>query len=129
MRLLLDTNVLIGLLDPQVAEIEHNIQEAIRAPEAMLHASVASLWEIAIKMRLRKLSPGFTLGELPDLLRRMHIMLLVINERHVLTAVEPEPNTREPFDRLLLAQCIVENFRLVTVDRVLRHHPLAWRAS
>ena len=41
--------------------------------------------------------------------------------------LDPEPPTRDPFDRLLLAQCAVDNLRLVTVDRALAGHPLAWR--
>src|SRR5437588_4403599 len=115
MPLLLDTNVLIGLLDSSPETLDHNLREAIAAPEAMLYASVASLWEMAIKVRLRKLLLGFELGDLPDLLQHMDIVLLVINERHVLTVVQPEPRTRDPFDRLLLAQCIVESCRLVTI--------------
>lgn len=55
--------------------------------------------------------------------------LIVINHRHVLTAPEPEPATRDPFDRLLLAQCSVENLRLVTLDRALGSHALTWRAG
>src|SRR6266513_2925688 len=126
MRLLLDTNVLIGLLDSRLAGLDRNVRQAIAAPEAVLHASVASLWEMAIEVRLRKLLLGFELGQLPNLLHGMGIGLLVINERHVLTVVEPEPRTRDPFDRLLLAQCIVEDFRLLTLDLVLKQHPRAW---
>ena len=45
----------------------------------------------------------------------------------LLADAEPEPQTRDPFDRLLLGQCQVENLRLVTLDRALAAHPLAWR--
>jgi PIN domain nuclease of toxin-antitoxin system len=53
--------------------------------------------------------------------------LLIIDHRHVLAELDPEPATRDPFDRLLLAQCEVEGMRLVTVDTALSVHPLAWR--
>ena len=129
MRLLLDTNILIGLLDPHLPALDHNVRQAIAAPDTVLNASVASLWEMAIKVRLHKLLLGFELNDLPNLLQRMGVVPLVINERHVLTSVEPEPRTRDPFDRLLLAQCTVENFRLVTLDRVLKQHPMAWRPA
>jgi PIN domain nuclease of toxin-antitoxin system len=59
----------------------------------------------------------------------MGLVMLVINPEHVLATVEPEPATRDPFDRLLLGQCQVENMRLVTLDRALSSHPLAWRAD
>jgi PIN domain nuclease of toxin-antitoxin system len=47
------------------------------------------------------------------------INLVLIDARHVLASVLPEPATRDPFDRLLLAQCQVEGLRLVTIDRAL----------
>ena len=105
------------------------MRRAVSDPEAVLHASVASLWEIAIKSRLRKLAPVVSPALLPELLRRTGFELLVIDHRHVLATVEPSPATRDPFDYLLLAQCLVENLRLVTLDRALVAHPLAWRAS
>jgi PIN domain nuclease of toxin-antitoxin system len=55
----------------------------------------------------------------------MGVELVPINEHHTLIAVEPEPLTRDPFDRLLLAQCQVEDLRLVTIDRALVAHPMA----
>src|SRR5947209_3898195 len=73
--------------------------------------------------------PVFELGEFPDLLQRMGFAMLAINERHVLAVAQPKPRTRDPFDRLLLAQCMVENFRLVTIDRVLKHHQITWQPS
>ena len=45
-----------------------------------------------------------------------------------LADLKPEPQTRDPFDRLLLAQCAVEGLRLVTRDRALAKHRLSWKA-
>jgi len=99
------------------------------ASGADLTASVASLWEIAIKWRLGKLPIKTPPSALPDVLSRGKISLLNIDHRHVLAALDPEPATRDPFDRLLLAQCQVEGMRLVTVDKALAVHPLAWREA
>lgn len=129
MRLLLDTNVLIALIGEKADVLDRATREAVAAPDAELHASVASLWEIAIKSRLGKLALGVPLATLPGLFEQMRMTLIVINHRHVLTAPEPEPATRDPFDRLLLAQCSVENLRLVTLDRALGSHALTWRAG
>jgi PIN domain nuclease of toxin-antitoxin system len=52
---------------------------------------------------------------------------LNVDHRHAVEALEELPPTRDPFDRLLLAQCQVEGMRLVTLDRALARHPLAWR--
>ena len=101
---------------------------AVTAQENVLFASAASLWEIAIKARLGKIDPGLALNDLPEYLEEIGLNLLVINHRHAVWPLDPEPVTRDPFDRLLLAQCAVEDLRFVTVDRALRSHPLAWSA-
>jgi PIN domain nuclease of toxin-antitoxin system len=128
-RLLLDTNVLIALLDERLHALAGPMRDAVTDSEAAVHASVASLWEIAIKVRLGKLALGVSPTLLPELMQRIGLQLIVINHHHVLTVVQPEPATRDPFDRLLLAQCLIENLRLVTNDRALVMHPLAWREN
>jgi PIN domain nuclease of toxin-antitoxin system len=97
----------------------------LRDPHSEYHLSAASLWEIAIKSRLGKLRLKPRLNALPELLDSLGIAILAINEHHALAAVEPEPKTRDPFDRMLLAQCQIEGLRLVTMDRSLMSHPLA----
>jgi PIN domain nuclease of toxin-antitoxin system len=125
---LLDTNVFLTIIGERVDSLKRLMREALISSESAVHVSVASLWEIAIKVRLGKLALGMPLGLLPELTQRLGLELIAINHHHSLTAVEPEPATRDPFDRLLLAQCLIENLRLVTIDRVLVAHPLAWRA-
>jgi len=123
--LLLDTNVLIALIGEK--PLPAALKRAISAPGAQLVVSVASLWEIAIKSRLGKLKLCFPVEALGDFVEGIGAALLVIDARHAVTAAEPEPPTRDPFDRLLLAQAQVEDLRLVTLDRALAGHPLAWR--
>ena len=53
--------------------------------------------------------------------------LLPIIAAHTVSEVDPWPDTNDPFDRLLLAVCRVEGLRLVTRDRRLAGHPLAWK--
>lgn len=104
-----------------------SLSRRIGARDHTLFASVASLWEIAIKVRLGKLDAGVELASIPSMLASFDLTICPIDHRHALTSVHPEPPTRDPFDRMLLAQCQVENLRLVTVDRALVDHPLAWR--
>lgn len=129
MRLLLDSNVLIAMTRGQIDLLDSRIASAITSRENKCFASVASLWEIAIKARLGKLDPGMKLEELAGFLKSAAVDLLVIDERHAVTQAEPEPATRDPFDRMLLGQCQVEDMRLVTLDRTLSSHPLAWRSD
>jgi PIN domain nuclease of toxin-antitoxin system len=83
--------------------------------------------KIAIKTRTGKLDPGRPLDDIADFLEGIGLDLLPVKHEHVTALVEPQPPTRDPFDRLLLAQCRVEGLQLVTADRALADHPLAWR--
>lgn len=125
MRLLLDTHVLLALLDGRVSALGRDIERVVGSGEHAFFVSVASLWEIAIKWRLGKLPLNVPPEQLPELLNEMGLSTLAITAAHVLATVEPEPVTRDPFDRLLLGVCRIEDLRLVTVDRALVDHRLA----
>ncbi|RCW84528.1 type II toxin-antitoxin system VapC family toxin [Phyllobacterium bourgognense] len=125
MRVLLDTHILLAIIEQQLDRFTPGIRSLLVDPTGEFYVSVASLWEIAIKRRLGKLQLTPPLKALPSLLTSIGIELIAINEHHTLLAVEPEPLTRDPFDRLLLAQCQVEDLRLVTTDRALVAHPMA----
>ena len=125
MRLLLDTHVLLALVERRFADLPASIANLLQNPEHEHHLSAASLWEIAIKWRLGKLKLRPNLDALPELLRSLGIQIVAVNEHHAIGAVEPEPAARDPFDRMLLAQCQIENLRLVTIDRALLNHRLA----
>ena len=127
MRLLLDSHILLVFVERGAAGLPAAVAALLSNRDSEYHLSAASLWEIAIKSRLGKLRLTPSLGALPELLDRLGIRIVAINERHALASVEPEPMTRDPFDRMLLAQCQVEGLRLVTVDRALVSHPLAAR--
>jgi PIN domain nuclease of toxin-antitoxin system len=127
-RLLLDTQILIALIDQRPDRLGRQIETLLSARESVFSVSVASLWEIAIKTRLGKIELDMEIAMLPELIAAMRFDLLPILARHVLANAEPEPPTRDPFDRLLLAQCAVEGLRLVTIDRALVRHPLAFAA-
>jgi PIN domain nuclease of toxin-antitoxin system len=118
MRLLLDTHILLALVPTKLRELDPKLRSAVMSDDNASFVSAASLWEIAIKTRLGKLDPDLPLEH-----------LLVIDHRHAVAMIDPEPATRDPFDRLLLSQCLVEDLLLVTHDRALSGHPLAWRAS
>ncbi len=127
MRLLLDTRILLALIGPGAASLPAAAAALLSDGGNEHHLSAASLWEIAIKCRLGKLKLTHELGALPELLEGLGVRIVAIDERHALASVEPEPTTRDPFDRMLLAQCQVEGLRLLTVDRALVAHPLAAR--
>jgi len=72
---------------------------------------------------------GMDLDSLPDACASAAVTVLAINAAHVLAEAVPVPATRDPFDRLLLAQAQVEGMRIITIDRALGTPALAWRPT
>jgi PIN domain nuclease of toxin-antitoxin system len=127
MRLLLDTQIFLAMIGRGAGSLPAVAAARLTDGGNQHHLSAASLWEIAINSRLGKLKLTRELDALPELLGRLGVEVVAIDQRHALASVEPEPATRDPFDRMLLAQCQVEGLRLVTIDRALASHPLAAR--
>ena len=124
MRFLLDTHALLWFSEAN-PQLPHAVRIIIEDRNNACYISHVSAWEIAIKIRLGKLEPGLAIDHLPKAIGAMGLSILPITATHSLAEVEPVPPTRDPFDRLLLAQCIVENRRLATVDHALTGHPFA----
>jgi PIN domain nuclease of toxin-antitoxin system len=95
----------------------------IRDPANELLFSTVGLWEIAIKLSLGR--TDFRLE--PRLLRRRAIetgyIELPIDAEHCFAVAELPPLHRDPFDRLLIAQAIVEGVTLLTADAKVAAYP------
>jgi PIN domain nuclease of toxin-antitoxin system len=129
LRLLLDTHILLPMVDGSGRDLPAHIRMAVTHEDADLYASVASAWEVAIKHRLGKLPLPCPLSNWPGALTSLNIAIIPIRTAHVIREAEPSPQTRDLFDRLYLAICAVEQMRLVTLDEKLVDHPLAWRPA
>ena len=119
MRYLLDTNaLLVGGLD--FAALRPSYQRILRDPTNDLLLSPASIWELAIKVRLGKLNlQGVTLDDLAgEFRRRLRIRLLPIKQSQLLhiAALPKVPNHGDPFDLLIIAQALTENLPVLTSD-------------
>lgn len=129
MRLLLDTNILLPLVDGGGRTLPAGIVNALASADHGLWASVASIWEVAIKHQLGKLPLPCPLESWPMALTALNVTAIPIRTAHVIKSVDPWPATEDPFDRLLLAICATESLQLLTLDAKLADHPLAWRAA
>ena len=127
MRCLLDTHIVLAVLRNDIHQRFPAAGKLVVSEDFTGFVSVASLWEIAIKSRLGKLDPGMELEAMPQSLEGTGLSILHIDIPHVITPAEPEPETRDPFDRLLLAQCQAEGLLLVTIDRALTGHRLEFK--
>ena len=92
----------------------------------MLHFSIASAWEIAIKGGLGKISGvGDAAAFVRTRLQRQQIVTLGISLDHVLGVANLPPHHRDPFDRLLVAQAQVESLTIITADRKIGRYDVA----
>lgn len=129
MRLLIDSHILLAIPRKAVAKYGVGIDLLLKSHSNDKLVSAASLWEIAIKHRLGKLELALPLDKFPEYFTSSGFDLLAVDHRHAIEPLAHQPGTNDPFDRLLLAQCQVDNMRLVTTDRALMNHPLAWRET
>jgi PIN domain nuclease of toxin-antitoxin system len=116
LRLLLDTHVLIWWLagDPRlpamaVDAIDQNRQRAF--------VSAASAWEIATKVRIGKL-PGAAgiASDIPSVLAREGFQPLAVTLEHGQRAGAMPGPLQDPFDRMLIAQALLEGLHLVSIE-------------
>lgn len=119
MRLLLDTRVwLWTLVSPE--RFDEAIGDLLADRGNELLFSAASAWEIAFKYRLGKLPlPEPPARFVPPRLARDGITLLPVEPHHALHVADLPDHHRDPFDRLLVAQAVLEQLTLITADQQL----------
>ena len=118
MRLLVDTHILIWALEGS-SKLSAKARDLLQDPENEHWVSAASVWEIAIKASLGKLSLSRPLRELEKGVLAAGFRILDITVRHAATVSEIDLPHSDPFDRMLLAQCEVETLRLLSADKTL----------
>ena len=119
MRVLIDSHVFVWALlkDPRLSTRAKNI---LRSEEHELFFSLASLWELSIKIRLGKLRTlTSSVAFLHDSLKENGISVLPIRYDDILALEHLPAHHRDPFDRLLLAQATSNNLRLLTEDAAM----------
>jgi PIN domain nuclease of toxin-antitoxin system len=112
---LLDTHALLWFIqgDPQLSK---RARSMITTDTNQLYLSVASLWEITIKLNIGKLTIGHTIDEIYRLLKQLNIEVLPIGQSDLEQYLTLPLYHRDPFDRLLIAQAIAQELTLVSAD-------------
>lgn len=128
MNLLVDTQALLWFLNDD-SRLTANAKGHIEDPANRKLVSIATCWEIAIKVCLKKLDLGEPAATfLPRELATNGFALLGIELAHV-TFVESLPfHHRDPFDRLLTAQAQIERLEIVSSDAIFDKYgaPRVW---
>lgn len=115
MTFILDTHTFLWFINnsPQLSFSAKNLLES----DIDLLLSVASLWEIAIKVSIGKLTLPDTYDKfVPQQVILNNIEILPISMAHIAVVATLPFHHRDPFDRLLVAQAMVEQVSIVSVD-------------
>ncbi|MEO8028017.1 MAG: type II toxin-antitoxin system VapC family toxin [Bryobacteraceae bacterium] len=123
MKLLLDTHALIwAVRSPD--RLSARVVKMLSG-DAELFVSAASLWEIVIKVGLKKLELGAPPETVfPLILDALHARLLPIALDHLYELSRLPRLHGDPFDRLLIAQAMTEQLPIVTMDQEFARYPV-----
>jgi PIN domain nuclease of toxin-antitoxin system len=124
MDYLLDTHSLLWIVtdDPRLST---KAKELFLDDDNEIYFSIASIWELAIKISLKRV----ILDEPLDIFIKSHIQgnnikILPIEIKHVLKVENLPFHHRYPFDRLIISQGIVENIPIITKDSDFESYPI-----
>jgi PIN domain nuclease of toxin-antitoxin system len=128
MRLLLDTHAFIWA-DGQPEKLSPGAKAACEDRTNELFLSVASAWEMQLKIMLGKLALSKPLRSvMADWIARNAILILPVNIEHTFRLDTLPSHHKDPFDRLLIAQATAEGLTIVTHDQAFALYkiPLLW---
>jgi PIN domain nuclease of toxin-antitoxin system len=116
LRLLLDTNAYIWAIT-RPSELSTVARQAIEDPGNHRFVSIASLWEMAVKLSVGKLSLP---ANYMDGVDHIGAELLPITVPHLMQVQSLPLHHRDPFDRMMIAQTLKESLTIVTRERAFR---------
>ena len=117
MNLLLDTHTMLWFWwnDPQLSEVA---KDTITNPDNRKLVSVASGWEVAIKVSLKKLDLGLPYEEfIPRQIAKNNFDMLSISHDHLAKVTSLPFHHRDPFDRMLIVQAMCEDMPIISADK------------
>ncbi len=125
MKLLLDTQCWLWWF-AQPEKLNNNAIEKIAQETNEIWFSVASVWEIAIKVSIGKLPLPEPIDHyIPSRINTLGAKSLTITNSHALQVATLPLHHRDPFDRILIAQAQIENMTLVSADSQFNQYSLS----
>jgi PIN domain nuclease of toxin-antitoxin system len=124
MKLLLDLHIFLWLVH-EPHRLSSTITAALQDVTNQRYLSIVNVWELQIKVNIGKLalpSPIEQFVTEQRVLNSIHSLPLL--EEHVWSLAALPLHHRDPFDRILIAQAIAEDFTLVTVDAFFAAYPV-----
>jgi PIN domain nuclease of toxin-antitoxin system len=118
-NLLLDTHAAIWFLEGN-PELRQGARDAIETADRV-YVSSATIWEMAVKVARGRLEAP---RDFPDRLLELGMLQLALEWEHARVAGGLPLHHRDPFDRMLVAQAIVERLTIVTRDQAMARYPV-----
>jgi PIN domain nuclease of toxin-antitoxin system len=122
MRLLLDTHLLLWTTIVS-SRLTARARQLIDDGENELLFSVASIWEIAVKRLARSADFDVDARTLRNTLLAANYVELPVTSDHAIATLDLPPLHKDPVDRILIAQSLVEGITLLTSDRAVSRYP------
>jgi PIN domain nuclease of toxin-antitoxin system len=114
-KLLIDTHIFLWFINDS-PNLSQNAIDLLESDTDIL-LSIASLWEIAIKVNLKKLTlPDRYEKFIPEQISQNAIQVMPVTIAHLNIVAKLPLHHRDPFDRLLISQAISENLPIISAD-------------
>jgi PIN domain nuclease of toxin-antitoxin system len=123
MDILVDTQSFIWFCDGD-EKLPSEIRNVMNDKENKLRVSIASLWEITIKMSIEKLILSCNIAEILDMSYKNGFDILPIKPNHLVSLFGLKFIHKDPFDRMIIAQGISENIPIISSDSVFKGYPV-----
>jgi len=122
-KLMLDTHTLLWAIGKS-DELSAQVMKQITDSGNEVYVSAVSLWEIALKYSLGKLTLGFEVENIPKYCRQMGFSLISLEPQEALGVFKLpiRGNHKDPFDRILIYQCIRNNYTLISRDSKMKFY-------
>lgn len=124
MNLILDTHILIWILDGN-PKVTPEIRTTIEDPQNHIFISQATIWELTIKISIGKLILPIPLSDLFFYIERSGWAILPIQNSDFLKLQDLPFHHTDPFDRIIISQCLNHNFNLITQDKSFKSYGLS----
>jgi len=116
MAYLLDTHTFLWYLEGNKS-LSKKVKEIIDNPKNKSYISIASIWEMGIKISLDKLQLGISLEDLKQELITNEIEILPLDFDHIIELQHLHYHHRDPFDRILISQAKCEKLKILSKDK------------
>ena len=123
MKIMLETHALLWFFSND-NNLSEKARKAIENSSNDVFVSIASFWEIAIKLSLSKLAMDIPFELLFDESEKLNISILAVQKEHLICLKELPFIHKNPFDRVIASQSIVEDYAFVSVEAIFDEYKI-----